>query len=121
MQIRNRYNKKYANLVSNYINTYAEGADASVDLNFYLFKPTETTPYATGDYRVISTTEQLPAGTKITVEDYAQGNNVKAYYYYVTGTETETDGTRYLYKLSNFNYNFFKVFAICKCIITNFC
>ena len=28
--------KKYADLVSNYINTYAEGADASVDLNFYL-------------------------------------------------------------------------------------
>ena len=34
--------KKYADLVSNYINTYAEGADASVDLNFYLIEPTET-------------------------------------------------------------------------------
>ncbi len=34
--------KKYANLVSNYINTYAEGAYASVDIIFYLIEPTET-------------------------------------------------------------------------------
>lgn len=34
--------KKYQNLVSNYINTYAEGANASVELVFYLIEPTET-------------------------------------------------------------------------------
>lgn len=34
--------KKYANLVSNYINTYAEGADAVVDVELYLIEPTET-------------------------------------------------------------------------------
>lgn len=34
--------KKYANLVSNYISSYAEGANASVELVFYLIEPTET-------------------------------------------------------------------------------
>lgn len=34
--------KKYSNLVSNYINTYAAGAEAYVDLELYLIEPTET-------------------------------------------------------------------------------
>lgn len=34
--------KKYADLVNNYISTYAEEANASVDLVFYLIEPTET-------------------------------------------------------------------------------
>jgi lipopolysaccharide/colanic/teichoic acid biosynthesis glycosyltransferase len=34
--------KKYADLVNNYISTYAEEAKASVDLVFYLIEPTET-------------------------------------------------------------------------------
>lgn len=34
--------KKYSNLVENYINTYAEGADALVDVELYLIEPKET-------------------------------------------------------------------------------
>lgn len=34
--------KKYKTLVDNYINTYAEGANASLELVFYLIEPTET-------------------------------------------------------------------------------
>ena len=34
--------KKFKTLVTNYIDTYAEGATATVDLEFYLIEPTET-------------------------------------------------------------------------------
>lgn len=34
--------RKYANIVNNYINSYAPGANGSVDLVFYLIEPTET-------------------------------------------------------------------------------
>ena len=34
--------KKYFNLANNYINTYAAGANASLDVVFYLIEPTET-------------------------------------------------------------------------------
>ena len=76
--------------------------DSRVDLSYVLFKTLQVNPYASGDYRVLSTTEKFPAGTRITIKDYGQGSNVKAYYYHVTGSENETDGTRYLYRLSNF-------------------
>ena len=77
--------------------------DSKIDLSYLLYKNMETTPYTDGDYRVISTTEKLPAGTRITMKDYGQGDSLnKVYYYHVTGTETEQDGTRYLYRLSNF-------------------
>lgn len=39
--------KKYSNLVDNYINTYAEGAYALVDVELYLIEPTETRKLST--------------------------------------------------------------------------
>jgi len=84
-------------------------ADSRVDLSYLLYNNMESTPYASGDYRVISTTVQLPAGTKITLKDYGQGDSVNKVYYYQIPTNTSYDATitvdgttRYLYKLSNF-------------------
>lgn len=81
--------------------------DSRVDLSYIFYKEMETTPYASGDYRVISTTTQLPAGTTLTLKDYGQGNSPKYYYYHVTNstiytTETVDGVTRYVYKLSDF-------------------
>ena len=61
--------------------------DSRIDLSYLLYKGYETTPYTTGDYRVLSTTEKLPAGTTIKMKDYGQGDSLnKVYYYHVTGT-----------------------------------
>ena len=83
--------------------------DSRVDLSYLLYKDMETTPYETDDYRVISTTVQLPIGTKLTMKDYGQGDSLnKVYYYQVASntdyysTETINGTTRYLYKLSKF-------------------
>ena len=81
--------------------------DSRVDLTYLLYKDMDESPYEAGDYRVISTTTQLPVGTKLTLKDYGQGDNTKVYYYHIkasTTYETETIGgvTRYIYKLSDF-------------------
>ena len=80
-------------------------ADSRVDLSYLLYQNVTETPYDTGDYRVISTTEQLPTGTRITMKDYGQGiGSERIYYYHITGdsSEYEVKEGRYLYKLSNF-------------------
>ena len=82
--------------------------DSKVDLSYLLYKDMEATPYVNGNYRVISSTIQLPVGTKLTMKDYGQGDGLnKVYYYHVTEstpftTETNDGETRYLYRLSNF-------------------
>ncbi len=84
--------------------------DSSVDITYVLYKAGLTdTIYTSGDYRVLSTTLQLPAGTRITMRDYGQGDDVNKVYYYqiwsdmdYDATETVDGKTRYLYNLSNF-------------------
>jgi len=53
------------------------------------------------DYRVLTSTCQLPQGTQITMIDYAQGSNPKVYYYEVPSTYTQNGG-KYIYNLSDF-------------------
>ena len=84
--------------------------DSSVDITYVLYKQGLTESiYTSGDYRVLSSTVQLPAGTRITMRDYGQGDNVNKVYYYQVASNTSYDSTeivdgttRYLYKLSNF-------------------
>ena len=84
--------------------------DSSIDVSYLLYKNGLTdTIYETGDYRVLSSTVQLPAGTKITMRDYGQGDSVNKVYNYQIGSNTAYDATetvdgktRYLYKLSHF-------------------
>lgn len=82
--------------------------DSKVDLTYTLYNEAGTSPYETGDYRVISSTVQLPVGTRLTLKDYGQGDSLnKVYYYHVTSstsytTETKGGVTRYIYKLSDF-------------------
>jgi len=82
--------------------------DSKVDLSYLLYKDVATSTYATGDYRVISSTVQFPVGTTLTLKDYGQGDNLnKVYYYHITNSTpdaTQVIGgkTRYMYKLSNF-------------------
>ena len=66
--------------------------DSKVDITYTLYDETTETPYTTGDYRVLTTTMKLPAGTRITLKDKVKQ---KVYYYHVTGNETE-------YRLSDF-------------------
>lgn len=80
-------------------------SDSKVDLTYTLYKTNVTdTIYNSGDYRVLSTSTVLPVGTKITMKDYGQGDSLnKVYYYQVTSSTTyQTEGSRYLYKLSEF-------------------
>jgi len=67
-------------------------SDSKVDITYTLYNPLSKTIYSSGMYRVLTTTTPFPAGTRITLNDKAQG---KVYYYHVIGTETE-------YRLSNF-------------------
>ena len=84
--------------------------DSSVDITYVLYKQGLTESiYTSGDYRVLSSTVQLPAGTRITMRDYGQGDNVNKVYYYQVASNASYDSTeivdgttRYLYKLSNF-------------------
>ena len=86
--------------------------DSRVYLSYLLYKNMETSPYADNQYRVLSTSTALPAGTRITLKDYGQGDSVnKVYYYHVTGAVSDETGEsleytqengRYLYRLSNF-------------------
>lgn len=83
--------------------------DSRVDLTYVLYNDVTETIYANDDYRVISTTTRLPAGTKLTMKDYGQGDSVnKIYYYHVTSdtdynsVETADGSTRYIYRLSKF-------------------
>ncbi len=66
--------------------------DSKVDITYTMYKAVTENPYSTGDYRVLSSTMKLPAGTRITMNDRAKN---KVYYYHVTGNETE-------YRLSDF-------------------
>ena len=66
--------------------------DSKVDITYTMYKAVTENPYSTGDYRVLSSTMKLPAGTRITINDKAKN---KVYYYHVTGNETE-------YRLSDF-------------------
>ena len=98
-----------------YIPTFTDSAetelhyttDSRVDLSYLLYKDMDETPYEAGDYRVISTTMQLPVGTKLTLKDNSIVDNQKVYYYHVTATtdydtDTTSGETRYIYKLSDF-------------------
>ena len=80
--------------------------DSKVELSYLLYnEEAVANPYGPGDYRVLSSSMKLPAGTKLTMKDYGQGDNLnKIYYYHVTGnaSEYEVEDGRYIYKLSNF-------------------
>ena len=83
--------------------------DSRVDLTYVLYNDVTETIYANDDYRVISTTTKLPAGTKLTMKDYGQGDSVNKIYYYHVASDTDynsvetADGTtRYIYRLSKF-------------------
>jgi len=83
--------------------------DSKVDLTYLLYKNAKETIYTSEDYRVLSSTVKLTAGTKLTMRDYGQGDTVnKVYYYQVPSdsdydsTETVDGKTRYIYKLSKF-------------------
>ena len=84
--------------------------DSSVDISYVLYKAGLTdTIYTTGDYRVLSSTVQLPAGTRITMRDYGQGDSANKVYYYQVASDTDYDATetvdgttRYLYNLDKF-------------------
>ena len=83
--------------------------DSRVDLSYILYNTVDSTPYANDDYRVISSTVQLPAGTRLKLKDYGQGDSVNKVYYYHVASNTDYDGTdtvngvtRYLYNLSDF-------------------
>ena len=84
--------------------------DSSVDITYLLYKQGLTESiYTTGDYRVLSSTAQLPAGTRITMRDYGQGDSVNKVYYYQVASNTDYDATetvdgktRYLYRLDKF-------------------
>ena len=86
--------------------------DSSVNINYALYKTnvnSQADVYTSGDYRVLSTTTPLPKGTKVTLRDYGQGDNLNKVYYYQVPSDTDYDltdnssgTTRYLYKLSKF-------------------
>ena len=84
--------------------------DSSVDISYVSFKWGQFDDiYESGDYRVLSTSTPLAKGTKITLRDYGQGDNLNKVYYYQVASDTDYDATdnssgttRYLYKLSKF-------------------
>ena len=84
--------------------------DSSVDITYVLLENSlQENIYATGDYRVLSTTSPLPKGTKLTLRDFGQGDDLNKVYYYQIASDTDYDATdnstgntRYLYKLSKF-------------------
>ena len=84
-------------------------ADSQVDLSYVLYKRAANNIYDNGDYRVLSSTYNLPVGTKITLIDYGQnGNKDEIYYYKIKQnnqydyTEVYEDETRYIYKFNKF-------------------
>ena len=83
--------------------------DSSVDISYVLLSVADSNIYESGDYRVLSTSTPLAKGTKITLRDYGQGDNLNKVYYYQVASDTDYDATdnssgttRYLYKLSKF-------------------
>ncbi len=88
--------------------------DSTIDLTYKLYKRASSTVYEDGDYRDISSTLQLPVGTKITMIDCGLNNQQDTYYYYeITSSngyayttkytyEDGTEETRYIYKFNNF-------------------
>ena len=84
--------------------------DSSVDITYVLLENSlQENIYTTGDYRVLSTTSPLPKGTKLTLRDFGQGDDLNKVYYYQIASDTDYDATdnstgntRYLYKLSKF-------------------
>ena len=110
----------YEQDVENYIPRFIDSTntelnyttDASIDMNYVLYKKglgEQSDIYTSGDYRVLSTSSPLPKGTKVTLRDYGQGDDVNKVYYYQVASDTDYDATdntsgstRYLYKLSKF-------------------
>ena len=86
--------------------------DSTVDMTYVLYRTGlegQSDIYTSGDYRVLSTTTPLPKGTKVTLRDYGQGDNVNKVYYYQVASDADYDATdntsgstRYLYKISKF-------------------
>ena len=104
---KDQYNPRFTDSTETNLNYTT---DSSVDMSYTLYKTgLENTIYASGDYRTLSSTVQLPAGTRITMRDYGQGDNVNKVYNYQIGSNTAYDSTetvdgktRYVYKLSHF-------------------
>ena len=104
---KDQYNPRFTESTETNLNYTT---DSSVDMTYTLYKTgLENTVYASGDYRTLSSKVQLPAGTKITMRDYGQGDSVNKVYYYQIGSDTAYDSTetfdgktRYIYKLSHF-------------------
>ena len=106
---------------ANYIARFTENSgdtelnyttDSSIDMTYVLYKTglkAQSDIYASGDYRVLSTSTPLPKGTKVTLKDYGQGNDSNKVYYYQVASDADYDATdnasgstRYLYRLSKF-------------------
>ena len=110
----------YEQDVKNYIPRFTDSTntelsyttDSSVNMTYVLYKNNlgeQSDIYASGDYRVLSTSSPLSKGTKVTLRDYGQGDDVNKVYYYDVASDTDYDATdntsgstRYLYKLSKF-------------------
>ena len=86
--------------------------DSTVAMTYTLYRTgleEQADVYTSGDYRVLSSTTPLPKGTKVTLRDYGQGDDVNKVYYYQVASDTDYDATdntsgstRYLYNLSKF-------------------
>ena len=86
--------------------------DSTVAMTYTLYRTgleEQADVYTSGDYRVLSATTPLPKGTKVTLRDYGQGDDVNKVYYYQVASDTDYDATdntsgstRYLYNLSKF-------------------
>ena len=116
VNIQSLYEEESKNYVPRFTNSIDTElnytTDSSVDISYVLYEVglgTQSDIYATDDYRVLSTSTPLPKGTKVTLRDYGQGDNVNKVYYYQVASDTDYDATdnssgstRYLYKLSKF-------------------
>ena len=104
---KEQYNPRFTDSTETELNYTT---DSSINMSYILYKTgLADTIYTTGDYRTLSSTVQLPAGTRIKMRDYGQGDNVNNVYYYQIGSNTAYDSTetvdgktRYVYKLSHF-------------------
>ena len=116
VNIQSLYEEESKNYVPRFTNSIDTElnytTDSSVDISYVLYEVglgAQSDIYATDDYRVLSTSTPLPKGTKVTLRDYGQGDNVNKVYYYQVASDTDYDATdnssgstRYLYKLSKF-------------------
>ena len=120
INVQSLYEDMNANDSASYITRFTDSTktelnyttDSAIDMSYVLYKSgieSQSNIYATGDYRVLSTSTPLPKDTKITLRDYGQGDDVNKVYYYQVASDTDYDATdnssgstRYLYKLSKF-------------------